>query len=351
MRRRRARGQLKLITAPWRGPISALSAVIFAGALGYRITEGWDWGDCLWMVLITISTIGFGEVAPLSPPGRLVTVLIVGGGLVVVQLAIQRVLGLKESGYFRRLREFRFLRMLEGLHDHVILCGYGRIGQEIAAQLQRDAVPLVVIETDPERKAVADENGLWVLQADATLDETLLDAGLERCCSLVAALPSDASNLYVILSAKDLRPDCRLIARANSDEAASKLRLAGATVVVSPYVAGGRVMAASALRPLALNFMELLAGSDYEIEEFQLSHDPQHLMEIRGQSLAELELGRRSGAMVLAIRENGKLIANPGGDTQMAPGQLLIVLGSKTQLATFQSLLGEAVDTIETMPG
>ena len=351
MRRRRARGQLKLITAPWRGPISALSAVIFAGALGYRITEGWDWGDCLWMVLITISTIGFGEVAPLSPPGRLVTVLIVVGGLVVVQLAIQRVLGLKESGYFRRLREFRFLRMLEGLHDHVILCGYGRIGQEIAAQLQRDAVPLVVIETDPERKTVADENGLWVLQADATLDETLLDAGLERCCSLVAALPSDASNLYVILSAKDLRPDCRLIARANSDEAASKLRLAGATVVVSPYVAGGRVMAASALRPLALNFMELLAGSDYEIEEFQLSRNPRQLMEIHGRSLEELELGRRSGAMVLAIRENGKLIANPGGDTQMAPGQLLIVLGSKTQLATFQSLLGEAVDTIETMPG
>ena len=241
--------------------------------------------------------------------------------------------------------------MLEGLHDHVILCGYGRIGQEIAAQLQRDAVPLVVIENDPGRQAVADENGLWVLQADATLDETLLEAGLERCCSLVAALPSDASNLYVILSAKDLRPDCRLIARANSDEAASKLRLAGATVVVSPYVAGGKVMAASALRPLALNFMELLAGSDYEIEEFQLSHDPLHLIEIRGRSLADLELGRRSGAMVLAIRENGKLIANPGGDTKMAPGQLLIVLGSKTQLATFQSLLGEAVETIETMPG
>ena len=108
MRRRRARGHLKLITAPWRGPISALSAVIFAGSLGYRITEGWDWGDCLWMVLITISTIGYGEVEALSPQGRLVTVLIVVGGLVVVQLAIQRVLGLKDSGYFLKLREFRF---------------------------------------------------------------------------------------------------------------------------------------------------------------------------------------------------------------------------------------------------
>ena len=351
MRRRRTRGHLKLITAPWRGPISALSAVIFAGALGYRITEGWDWGDCLWMVLITISTIGYGEVEILSPQGRLVTVLIVIGGLVVVQLAIQRVLGLKDSGYFLRLREFRFHRMLESLHDHVILCGYGRIGQEIAAQLQSDDVPLVVIETDPNRRVVAEAKGMRVLQADATLDETLLDAGLERCCSLVAALPSDASNLYVILSAKDLRPDCRLIARANSDEAASKLRLAGATVVVSPYVAGGRVMAASALRPLALNFMDLLAGSDYEIEEFQLSQNPLLLKEIEGKSLSELELGRRSGAMVLAIRDNGRLIANPGGATQMAAGQLLIVLGSKTQLTTFQRLLGEAVDTIESMPG
>jgi voltage-gated potassium channel len=110
-------------------------------------------------------------------------------------------------------------------------------------------------------------------------------------------------------------------------------------------------MAASALRPLALNFMELLAGSDFEIEEFQLSRDPLHLKTIQGKSLAELELGRRSGALVLAIRDENDLVANPGGETQLAPGQLLIVLGSKLQLKRFQSLLGEAVDSIETMPG
>ena len=350
-RRSRAKAQLKLLTAPWRGPFSALATLILAGASGYRLTEGWDWGDCLWMVLITVSTIGYGEVETLSPQGRLVTVLIVVGGLVVVQLAIQRVLGLKESGYFRRVKEFRFHRMLERMHDHVILCGYGRIGQEIAAQLLRDNIPLVVIETDSHRRDVAESKGLKVLQADATLDETLLDAGLERCQSLVAALPGDASNLYVILSARDLRTDCRLIARASSDEATAKLRLAGASVVVSPYVAGGRVMAASALRPLALDFMELLAGSDFEIEEFQLSNNPQYLSAIRGRSLAELELGRRSGALVLAIRDQGQLIANPGGDMELAPGQLLIVLGSKLQLSRFQQLLGDAVDSIETMPG
>ena len=349
-RRRTSRRQLKLLAAPWRGPFSALSAVILIGAIGYRLTEGWDWGDCLWMVLITISTIGYGEVETLSPAGRLVTVLIVVGGLIVVQLAIQRVLGLKDAGYFRRLQEFRIHRMLESLHDHVILCGYGRIGQEIAAQLQRDQVPLVVIETDPDRRDVAEANGLQVLQADATLDETLLDAGLEHCRSLVVALPGDASNLYVVLSARGLRADCRLIARSNSNEAASKLRLAGASVVVSPYVAGGRVMAATALRPLAVNFMELLAGSDFEIEEFQLSSDPDDLKNIQHRSLQDLQLGRRSGAMVLAIRDGDQLVANPGGDMQLGPGQLLIVLGSKSQLAAFQDLLGVAVERIEIMP-
>ena len=343
--------QLQALTAPWRGPIAALSVVILAGAAGYRITEGWDWGDCLWMVLITISTIGYGEIEPLSPQGRLVTVLIVVGGLLVVQVAIQRVLGLAESGYFRRLREFRIHRMLQRMRDHVILCGYGRMGQEIAAQLQKDAVELVVIENDPDRRDVAAVNGLHVLLADATLDETLLDAGLARCRSLVVALPGDASNLYVVLSAKDLRPNCRLIARANSGEGAAKLRLAGASVVVSPYVAGGRVMAASALRPLAVNFMELLTGSDYEIEEGQLSHDQRLLGQIHHRSLAELQLGRRSGAMVLAIRDGDRLIANPGGEMQLGPGQLLIVLGSKDQLKLFEQLLGEAVETVDTMPG
>ena len=338
------RRQLKMLTAPWRGPLSALAAVILAGAAGYRITEGWDWGDALWMVLITISTIGYGEVAPLTPAGRLGTVLIVGGGLIVVQLTIQRILGLKDSGYFRRLREFRIHRMLESLHNHVILCGYGRIGQEIAAQLQRDQVPLVVIENDPDRRDVAEVNGLQVLQADATLDETLIDAGLGKCMSLVAALPSDAANLYVVLSARGLQPSCRLIARANSDEAATKLRLAGASAVVSPYVAGGRVMAASAMRPLALDFMELLAGSDYEIEEFQLSHDPALLRSIEGRSLSELRLGRRSGALVIAIRVRGRLVANPGGDRLLEPGQVLIVLGSRHQLKQFQALLGTAID-------
>lgn len=346
---------------PWRAPV-ALVALVNVAAIGYRLTEGWDWGDCYWMVAITLSTIGFGEVHPLSPAGRVVTALLILGGLVVVQIAIQGVLGLSESGYFRRLRERRFRRWLNSMQDHVILCGYGRIGREIAAQVSREGVDLLVVDTDPERREAAEEAGVAVLMADATLDETLRDAGIHRCRSLVAALPSNAANLYVTLSARGLAPNCRLIARADSDEAARKLRLAGANEVVSPYVSGGRMMAATALRPLAVTFMDLLAGSDCEVEEFQLSDNPQALGPLNGASLGELQLGRRTGALVLAIRqperqdrpgvqyrgasyglEPQRLIANPGSEVRLAPGQMLVALGSKAQLLQVEQLLGAAL--------
>jgi voltage-gated potassium channel len=199
-----------------------------------------------------------------------------------------------------------------------------------------------------------------VLQGDATLDETLEEAGIHRCRALVAALPNNAANLYVILSARGLAPNARLIARADSEEAEGKLRLAGADQVVSPYVAGGRAMAATALRPLAVTFMELLAGSDCEVEEFLLSEHPDRLGDLNGASLSELQLGRRSGALVLAIRNPAasqlstgsveSLIANPGGDIRLAPGQLLVVMGSKRQLHRFGELLGNALAGVESMP-
>lgn len=258
-------------------PLIALLVVVNASAIGYRITEGWDWGDCYWMVAITIATIGYGEVEPLSTAGRLVTVFSIAGGLVVVQLTIQNLVGLSETGYFRRLRQRRFRNWVQSMNNHVILCGYGRIGQEIADQLIREKVPLLVVEMDQGCRDAAEERGLPVLFADATLDETLLEAGIHQCRSLVAALSSNAANLYVVLSARGLAPRCRLIARSDSAEAGRKLRLAGADQVVSPYVAGGRVMAATALRPLAVDFMELLAGSDCEVEEFQLTDDPSRL--------------------------------------------------------------------------
>jgi voltage-gated potassium channel len=369
-RRRRRSAPSTASRRPWRTPVLALSLLINLTAVGYRLTEGWDWGDCYWMVVVTLSTMGWsdGTTQPLSTAGRVVTTLAIVGGLVVVQVTIQSLLGLSESGYFRRLRERRFKNWLSMMENHVILCGYGRIGREIADQLVSEGVPLVVVEMDTAQKESAEERGLPVLQADATLDETLVEAGIHQCRSLVAALPNNAANLYVVLSARGIAPRCRLIARSDSEEAARKLRLAGADQVVSPYVAGGRTMAATALRPLAVGFMELLAGSDCEVEEFQLTDDPQRMVSINGRSLAELQLGRQTGVLVLAIRQPApaepvisyyrgvayredqpRLIANPGSDLRLAPGQLLVVLGSKEQLARFGKLLGPALVSMDAM--
>ncbi len=235
------------LAKPWLASMISLATLFILGAFGYRVTEGWDWGDCLWMVLITTTTIGFGEVEPLSQAGRIVTVLIIGGGLIVVQLTLQKFVGLSESGYFRKMRELRFRRVLSRMTNHVIICGYGRIGKEIAEQLQSKGISILVIELDPIVKNKAEQRGLKVLQADATLDETLLLAGIKTCKSLVVSLSNDASNLYVVLSAKGINAECRLIARAESEEASNKLKLAGANVVVSPYVAAGRTMAEASI--------------------------------------------------------------------------------------------------------
>jgi voltage-gated potassium channel len=209
------------------------------------------------------------------------------------------------------------------MQDHVILCGFGRIGKEIAEQLQYEGVQVLIVENDSSRKIAAEEKGLNVLLADANLDETLLLAGIKQCKSLVVTLPSDAANLYVVLSARGLNPKCRLIARAESEEAANKLKLAGATVVVSPYVAAGRTMAATALRPIAVDFLDLLAGSQCEIEEFLLTNDINKFQKLEDRSLAGLELGNQSGAMVLAIRNGNTLLTNPSGSVEIGPGQLL----------------------------
>jgi len=228
---------------------------------------------------------------------------------------------------------------------------------------------LVVVDLDPERGAAAQEQGLAVLAADATLDETLVAAGLHRCRSLVAALPNNAANLYVVLSARGLAPECRLIARADSEEAERKLHLAGADEVISPYVSGGRMMAATALRPQAVTLMDLIAGTDCEVEEFRLSSDPSDLSSLQGVTLGDLQLGRRTGALVLAVKTppsgtvvrqyrgsayhsgDQDLVANPGRDLRFKPGQMLVVMGSKAQLAKVAELLGPALSSVDVVAG
>ena len=327
----------------WAAPISLLIFLFFFGALGYRLTEGWDWGDCLWMVLITITTIGFGEVEVLSSAGRIITFLIIGGGLFVVQLTLQRFIQLSELGYFIKLEELRLRRLIRRMKNHVIICGYGRTGREIADQLKSEKISTLIIENDSTRKNEADEKGFNILLADATMDETLLLAGVKNCRSLVVTLPNDAANLYVVLSAKALNDACRLIARAANEEAASKLKLAGADAVVSPYVAAGRTMAASALRPIAVDFIDLLAGSDCEIEEFKLSDDIDKIDIFNSKHENVFDFSKRGDALLLATKVAGQLIGNPKNKVSIFPGMILIFLGSQEQLNRIRVHLKEVL--------
>jgi voltage-gated potassium channel len=319
----------------------ALLAVALAGTLWYRFIESWSWSDAVYMTVITLATVGYGETHPLGNRGRIFTISLILMGVVSIGYIVNRFTEAVIQGYFQegiRLRQRR--RFVDTLTEHYILCGFGRTGRQIALEFKAEAIPFVTIDSEAEQVNEAIEMGYLAVQGDATLDEILLRVGIERAICLVAALPSDAENLYTVLSAKTLNPQIRAIARASTEEALTKLKRAGADAVVSPYITGGKRMAAAAVRPQVLDFMDgILTGSDraFYLEEFLI--DPQTCPAV-GQTLREARLRSQSGALVLAIRRaDGTLIAGPTGETQLLPDDLLICLGTAEQLRHLNSIL------------
>ncbi|HEY9600141.1 MAG TPA: potassium channel protein [Allocoleopsis sp.] len=318
-----------------------LFCVALIGTLWYRFMEGWSWSDALYMTVITLATVGYGETNPLGHRGRLFTIALILMGVVSIGYIVNRFTEAIIQGYFQegiRLRQKR--RLLDRLTDHYILCGFGRTGRQIAQEFQAEGISFVVIDFQLDQMQEAQDLGYVAVQGDATLDDTLLRVGIERAICLVAALPSDAENLYTVLSAKTLNPHLRAIARASTEEALKKLQRAGADAVVSPYITGGRRMAAAALRPQVLDFMDgILTGRDrsFYIEEFLLA--PQMSPAI-GQTLREARLRSQSGALVLAIRRaDGTLIAGPTGETSLHPEDVLICMGTAEQLRQLNRIL------------
>ncbi len=262
-------------------------------------------------------------------------------GVITIGYIVNRFTEAFIQGYFQQgLRQRQRQRLIDTLTDHYILCGFGRTGRQIALEFKAEGIPFVSIDSQIDQVEAAQEMGYVAVQGDATLDDTLFKVGIERAICLVAALPSDAENLYTVLSAKTLNPQIRAIARASSEEAVQKLQRAGADAVVSPYITGGRRMAAAALRPQVLDFMDgILSGSDrsFYLEEYLV--DPQ-ACSVVGQSLREARLRSQTGALVLAIRrESGTLITGPTGDTRLLAGDLLICMGTAEQLRLLNRLL------------
>jgi voltage-gated potassium channel len=320
----------------------ALGCVFLIGTLWYKFIEGWSWSDAVYMTVITLATVGYGETRPLGGRGRIFTIALILMGVISIGYIVNRFTEAIIQGYFqegRRLGQQR--RLMESLNQHYILCGFGRTGRQIALEFAAEAIPFVVVDAELEPVQEAQALGYISVQGDATLDETLIKVGIERAICLVAALPSDAENLYTVLSAKTLNPNVRAIARASSEEAIQKLQRGGADAVVSPYITGGRRMAAAALRPQVIDFVDgILTGTDrsFYMEEYLL--DPQ-ICPCVGQSLREAKLRSQSGALVLAIRRaDGHLIGGPTGDTILMPGDLLICMGTAEQLRDLNKLLG-----------
>lgn len=323
------------------GGVIALGGIFCTGTLWYWLVEKWSLLDAAYMTVFTLATVGYGELYPLGKRGRLFTMCLILMGVMAIGFIVNRFTEALIQGYFQegaRIRQQR--RLVDSLIGHYILCGFGRTGRQIALEFHAENIPFVVIDSAVQSVETALTLGYTAVQGDATLDEILLSVGIDRAICIVAALPSDAENLYTILSAKTLNPKVRAIARATTEEAVKKLKRGGADAVVSPYITGGKRMAAAALRPQVMDFLDgVLTGTDssFYMEEFLV--DPNSCVYV-GQTLRDAHLRSQSGALILAIRHaDGNLIVGPTGETRIEGGDILICLGTGEQLRALNQIL------------
>lgn len=327
----------------WRflSTILGIAALLLFGTFGYVFIERWPFLDGFYMTVITLAGVGYGEVQVLSSAGRVFTIVLILLGVVALATLINGIIQDVAGGYLREGLEYnRQQRMISKMSNHFIVCGYGRMGRRVCEEFASDKASFIVVEAEEESYKRAKERGFLVLNGDASTDELLLEAGIKRAKCIVCALPSDADNMFIIISARNLNPSIRTIARASSDEAAIKLKRGGANEVVSPYDSGARRMASIALRPNVVDFMEttVISGdSSLFIEEVQLSHENCPFL---GQTLLQTNLRAKTGTLVLAIRrQDGTLLGNPNGDITLAEGDLLFCMGTNSQLRAFTDLV------------
>jgi voltage-gated potassium channel len=319
-------------------PLGLLTLVLVGGTVGYTLIEGLSPLEALYLTATTLSTVGYGDIHPNTDGGRIFTIglIMVGVGVALFSLTeIARSLYEGQFGY--AVGRTRMAQRVKSLRDHFILCGYGRVGRQIADDLQRAGVPFVVVDRDPTGLRQAAERGLAVVEGDAGSDEVLRKAGVAAARGLVAAVAEDADNIYVTLSARSLNAKLMIVARANNDESAAKLERAGADRVVSPYSIGGRRMAMLALRPLSVEFVDSIfhgEASDLLLEEVEVGPGAR----LAGRTVDEIQSSLAPGVSVLAIRRAAHLVPRPAPETVVQAGDELVVIGAPGQLRTLEGL-------------
>jgi voltage-gated potassium channel len=302
--------------------------VIAGGTAGYVLIEGWSAWDAFYMTVTTVATVGFREVHPLTFAGQVFTILLIFGGVGTAFYTVTLLATIVvEGGLHRRFERRRVTRMLEQIKDHFIVCGYGRIGGIITAELTQQGVPLVVVERNPERVREATNRGWLAIEADASREDVLARAGIHRARGLIAAVGTDAENVFAVLTARVMRPDLFIIARVEVDDAEPKLRRAGADRVISPYHIGANHMVQTALRPAVVDFVHLATSS----ERLDLSMEQVHIHEksaLAGQTIVGADIRQKFGVIIVGIkRAGGAMEFNPPAEAVMQAGDELVVLG------------------------
>ena len=322
--------------------ISALLVTQLGGTLGFILIEHYPVFDAFYMTLITISTVGYGEVHPLSYAGRIFNSFLIFFGVTVMLLAVggmtQAIIELELNQYFGKRRT---KKMIDHLKDHYIVCGFGRVGRGAAVELQRAGAKFLVVDRSEDKVEWAMKLGMLAVLADATDDVTLREAGVLRAKGLIATLQSDADNLFVILSAKALKPSLLVSARIASEQSEKKMRLAGADYVFAPYDMTGNRMAQVMLKPHVSQFIDFTTkdiGLDVGIEQVRVSAT----CEFASKTLQQMQIRRDLGVIVLAIRKtDGRMLFNPPAEAEIEGGDFLIAMGESANLRRLEQMLTE----------
>lgn len=319
--------------------IALLAGAIVCGTAGYMAIEGWSLLDSLYMTVITIGTVGFREVEPLSHGGQIFTIVLIFAGVGAIGYAFGTIVEFMVEGHLRNLLEGRRMsKRISGLVGHYVVVGIGRVGSVVARSLADEGVPFVVIDSCEECRAVAEDAGWLFVHGDATSESTLLEARVDTAKGLVTALDTDADNLFVSLTARGLNPDLYVVSRSSSVASEPKILRSGADRVITPNVIGGRRMAAMVMRPVVSDYLDIVTHGD--ALEFRLDSVTVGAgSRLDGVSIKDGRVRGETGAYVLAVRNSSAINANPSPDTILRAGDEIVVLGTAEQLEAIASLV------------
>lgn len=320
--------------------VGLLVLLLALAPVGYMAIENMTYTEAFYMTVITVTTVGFREVRPLSTAGMYFTVLVIFIGVFSLFFIISSLISYTFGEAVREIFGRRRMDLrIRKLRDHHLVCGFGRVGEVVCETLAEAGAAFVVIEKDPARMAAAREKGYLCLEGDATATEVLIDAGVQRARGLVCALENDADNLFTTLSARSLNREVTIVTRCVSPDSVDKLLYAGADRVISPYALSGRRMATFLLKPSVFDYLDLVAHGvslDYRLEELVVEEGA----ELAGKTIGEMDIRVRTGALIVAVRKaaDGEFNTSPDKETRLDAGDLLIALGTPGDLSNLERM-------------